>query len=390
VVNPPYDVVVVGLGGMGSSTIYNLANRGFRVIGVDRFGPGHSYGSSHGGARIVRRVYFEAPEYEPLLRRTYELWFKLSRDSGEATIRSCGALIIGGPKSQTIQGSIRSAALGDVPYELLDTEDIQKRFPNLSPPVGSVGFYDAEAGFVNPEATVRLNLRLASAAGADFLFHCNVTAWEDQSTGGIAVKTDHGEIYADRVVLTTGAWAPELLGDIDIHLEAERQIQFWFDSKPDTDRWTPERQPIWILERSQTESWAFGFPITNGTSVKVGFEEMGTPADPSSLERTVSEAEIAAVRSKLIDIAPSLATAQCVRATACMYENTADGNFIIGKHPYNADVIVGCGFSGHGYKFVPVIGEILADLAIDDVSAFPLGRFSPSRPMIRSGSQQRR
>ena len=209
-----YDVIVVGLGGMGSAAAAHLAARGQRVLGLERFGPAHDRGSSHGGSRIIRQSYFEDPAYVPLLLRAYELWDQLADDTGADVITLTGGLFLGRPDSLTVAGSLRAAREWDLPHEMLDAGEIRRRFPTLTPADDEVGLYEAAAGFVRPEVTVAAHLAPGRAAGAELHFDEPVTGWSATAGGGVRVRTTAAEYTAGQLVICPGAWAPELLADL--------------------------------------------------------------------------------------------------------------------------------------------------------------------------------
>ncbi|GAB3869636.1 N-methyl-L-tryptophan oxidase [Dactylosporangium cerinum] len=378
-----YDVIVVGLGGMGSSAAYHLAARGQRVLGLDRHGPAHDQGASHGGSRITRQSYFEDPAYVPLLLRAYELWEALERDSGRDLMDLCGGLMLGAPDSLTVAGSRRSSEQWGLPHEMLDATEIRRRFPNLRPAPHEIGLYERKAGLVRPEETVRANLDLASSHGAALRFEEPVLSWTVGS-GGVSVRTSQGVYSAGELVICPGPWAPSLLADLGIEFSVERQVQFFFQPIGGVEAYLPDRQPIFIWE-GPPGTQAYGFPALDGPSggVKVAFFRGGEVTTPSTIDRSIRPDEIAAVAAHLADRVPGVA-GRFLRGKTCMYTNTVDTHFAIGRHPGLERVTVACGFSGHGFKFVPVVGEILADLALTGATAHPIELFDPRRPRSRA------
>lgn len=376
-----YDVIVLGLGGMGSAAAAHLAERGARVLGLERHGPAHDKGSSHGGSRVTRQSYFEDPAYVPLLLRAFELYERLERDTGRAVATLCGGLMAGRPESRTVAGSLLSAGQWDLPHELLDAKEIRRRFPTLAPADDEVGLYEERAGFLRPENTVSAHLALAARHGAALHFHEPVTGWEPYGDG-VRVRTGDAVYTAGQLVVCPGAWAPALLADIGVPIEAERQVTYWFMPEGGTAAYTPDRHPIYIWEDSEGVQ-SYGFPAIDGPGggVKVAFfREGGTPCTPETVDRTVHEEEVAAMARQAGRFVPGLPGA-FLTATTCMYSNTPDEHFVIARHPGHPDrVSVACGFSGHGFKFVTVVGEILADLALDGETAHPIGLFAPGRP----------
>ncbi|GAA2839764.1 N-methyl-L-tryptophan oxidase [Crossiella cryophila] len=373
-----YDVIVIGLGGMGSAAAYHLAARGSRVLGLDRFGPAHSNGSSHGGSRIIRQSYFEDPAYVPLLLRSYELFDKLANDSGRDVLTVTGGVMIGRPDCLTVAGSKLSAETWNLPHEMLDAMEIRRRFPTLTPAADEVALYEQKAGFVRPEATVGAHLDLADKAGAELHYHEPVLDWTSTATG-VRVRTAAGEYTAAKLVICPGAWAPRLLADLGIPFVIERQVQYWFNPTGGLAPFQPEVHPIYIWEAADGIQ-AYGFPASDGPDggAKVAFFRGGQTCTPETIDRTVHPHEIEAMRRQMLPRIPSL-PGEFQRAATCMYTNTADEHFVIATHPAHERVTVACGFSGHGFKFVPVVGEILADLALTGTTAHPIDLFRPER-----------
>jgi sarcosine oxidase len=376
-----HDVIVVGLGGMGSAAAAHLAARGQRVLGLERFGRAHALGSSHGGSRIIRQSYFEDPAYVPLLLRAYELWDQLERDSGADLLTRTGGIYFGRPELSTVAGSVRSARQWDLPHELLDATEIRRRFPTMTPDDDEMGLYETAAGFVRPEATVAAHLTLAGQRGADLHFDEPVIDWTTTADGGVLVTTESDDYSAGRLVICPGAWAPWLLTDLGLPLTVERQVMYWFQPTEGVDRWTPDRQPIWIHGGAEHQS--YGFPAIDGPGggVKAAFFRHGVVCSPETVDRTVHPDEVAFIAAHLREIFPTM-PGRFLTAAACLYTTTPDEHFVLARHPEHEQVTIACGFSGHGFKFVPVIGEILADLATAGTTAHPIELFDPRRPAL--------
>ncbi|SHG85028.1 N-methyl-L-tryptophan oxidase [Streptoalloteichus hindustanus] len=375
----PYDVVVIGLGGMGGAAAHRLAGRGLRVLGLERFGPAHDRGSSHGGSRIIRQAYFEDPAYVPLVRRAFELWEELERESGRRLLTVTGGLMVGSPDSALVAGSRRSAQHWDLPHEILDAREIRARFPVLTPNDDEVALFEPRAGFVRPEAAVTAHLERAAAAGADLRFGERVLDWHAHPRGeGVRVVTGEGTHFADRAVICPGAWAPALLADLDIPFTVERQVQFWFAPRGGIGPYT--RLPILIWEDATGER-IYAIPAHDdpGDGVKAAFYRRVDVCAADTVDRVVRPAEVDALARHLAPRVPTL-PGTFLRATTCLYTNTPDRHFAIGRHPSHPQVVVACGFSGHGFKFVPVVGEILADLVETGETRHPIALFDPRRP----------
>lgn len=372
----PYDVIVVGVGGMGSAAAYHLAARGQRVLGIERFTPAHDRGSSHGGSRIIRQSYFEDPAYVPLLLRAYDLWEQLAKDSGREVYRVTGGLFSGPPDCLTVSGSRRAAEEWSLPHEVLDAAEVGARFPNFTLQQGNIALYEAMAGFARPEMTVQAHIDLAIGQGATLNFGEQVLEWSE-TAGGVRVTTDRGTYTAGQLVVCPGAWAPELLAEFGIPITIERQVLYWLDPIGGTGPF--ENQPIFIDENAHGKQ-IYGFPAIDGPTggVKVAFFRKGVVCTPDTIDRVVHPQEIAEMRERVGELLPAL-DGPCVHSATCMYSNTPDEHFVIARHPDSANVTVACGFSGHGFKFVPVVGEILADLAMTGATEHPIDLFDPRR-----------
>lgn len=375
-----YDVIVVGLGGMGSAAACHLARRGQRVLGLERFTPAHDRGSSHGRSRVIRQAYFEDPAYVPLVLRAYELWGEAEQATGRDLLLITGALMIGAPDSEVVAGSLRSAREWGLDHELLDAGELQRRFPIFAPTADTVALYEGQAGVVRPEAAVEAHLALAAGAGADLRFEEPVLAWEADSSGdGVAVTTERGIERAGRLVLCPGAWAPDVLAGLGVPLTVERQLQFWFQPSGEADAFLPGRYPVWVWDGGG-DGQPYSLPAIDGLEggVKAAWFRHGRTCTPDTIDRRVTAAEVGEMAEMLRTRVPLL-PGRFLRAVACMYTNTPDQHFVVTLHPAYPQVAVACGFSGHGFKFAPVIGEILADLAITGATAHPIALFDPRR-----------
>jgi sarcosine oxidase len=376
---PAYDVIVVGLGGMGSAAACRLAGRGLRVLGLDRHRPVHDQGSSHGGSRITRQAYFEDPAYVPLLLRAAELWPEIEAASGRTIVHWTGGVMVGRADSRTVAGSLRSAREWDLPHELLDAAAIRRRFPTMTPEPDEVALYERGAGLVIPEESVAAHLGLAARAGAELHHEEPVTGWRAEAGGGVRVTTGHAAYTAGQLVICPGAWAPGLLAGLGVRFGIERQVQFWFAPAAGAGPFRAGRHPVYIWEAAGGRQF-YGFPSFGDPAegVKVAFFRGGAACTPETIDRTVHADEVEAMRAFIAPRMPDL-PATFLRAVTCMYTNTPDEHFVIARHPAHEQVVVACGFSGHGFKFVPVVGEIIADLVADGTTAHPIGLFDPAR-----------
>ncbi|HEX6292114.1 MAG TPA: N-methyl-L-tryptophan oxidase [Herpetosiphonaceae bacterium] len=369
-----YDVIVLGLGGMGSAAAYHLAARGLRVLGLEQFTPGHNLGSSHGGTRIIREAYFEDPAYVPLVQHAYTLWQRLEQATGQQLLQITGGLVIGQPDSELVTGALASARLHDLPHTILSTQDLRERYPMFAFAPHEIGVYEPRAGFLRPEACVLAHLEVAARSGAELHFEERVIGWE-ASDERVEVETERGRYSAGRLVITAGPWAGELIRELAPQLRVERVPVFWFDPQHMAAAFAPQRCPIYIWQREDV-GFFYGFPLIDGR-VKVARHYAGGTTTAATIDRTVHQEEIDELREILTGFIPGLSS-EPVHTSVCMYTNSPDLHFIIDRHPAHANVVVAAGFSGHGFKFSPVIGEMLATMTLDAAAA-PLDLFRWSR-----------
>ena len=355
-----HDVVVVGLGGVGSAAAAVLARRGHRVLGLDQHPPVHALGASHGETRIVRKAYFEGAAYVPLLLRAYDLWLQLG------LLTRTGGLFLGEPGSRVLAGSLATAVAHGLDHELLDAREVTHRFPALTPPGATVALFEPDAGVVSPEQAVQAQLDRATAAGAE-LRQERVTGWTATSSG-VRVETEAGCYDAGALVLAPGGWAPGLV-DLDLPLVVEPRVMHWFDPPGGVGPYAPERFPVWIWERADGTA-PYGVPAVSAAGVKASVHH--SPVRPPAQWTPGGLAEL------LAPLLPGLGSA-VVRSVDCTYTLTPDEHPVVGTHPAHERVVLACGFSGHGFKLTPVLGEVLADLAVEGATAYDLGFLRPDR-----------
>jgi len=362
-----YDVAVAGLGGFGSATAYHLASRGLRVLGLDRHPPAHDLGASHGESRIMRQAYYEGTAYVPLLRRTDELWERLSTDVGEQLLRRTGGLFLGRPGTRVFDGSLLSARDWDIDHEVLDAAEVTRRFRALRPHADTAALYEPQAGVVGPERAVRAHLGLAARAGADLRHDEPLLSWSADDEH-VTVRTSGDTYEVDSLVLTPGRWAGDLLAELDMPLRVEQRVMHWF-RPADPSAFGIGAFPLWIWD-CEDGTAPYGVPMLDGASVKAAVH-YSTVKPPEAW--TPDE-----LAERLAELLPELGNDH-VRSVPCTYTLTPDENFVVGQHPAHPNVVLGCGFSGHGFKFTPVLGEVLADLATGRASTYDLSMFDPRR-----------
>jgi sarcosine oxidase len=372
-----YDVAVVGLGAMGSHTALELATRGRRVLGIDRHRPPHTLGSTHGRTRIIREAYFEEPLYVPIVQRAYDLWRRLEERSGARLLTVTGGLMLGASDSEVVVGARASAVEHDLPYEELSARQVRERFPAYAVPDEHEAILEPRAGFLEPEAAVEATLALAAAAGAELRFDEPVRELE-----GNALRTARGTYVADRVVVAAGPWLPELVPGLAALFTAARQPLLWLDPQ-EPALFTPERFPVFVWEWKP--GWAFyGFPDV-GDGFKVAVHHHGEATTPDTVDRGLRPDDEEAIRELVRRFFPA-GDGELREFAVCLYTNTPDEHFVIDRLPDDERVLVASPCSGHGFKFAPAVGEILADLATGESPRFDLAPFALRRFATRRAS----
>jgi sarcosine oxidase len=372
----PFDVAVIGLGAAGSAALYRLATRGRRAVGIEQFTPGHQRGSSHGETRIIRLGYFEHPSYVPLVRAALALWRALEGEAGEKLLQVTGVLELGAPDGTLVAGTLRSARAHGLPHEVLDAAAVRRRFPALQVPEDFVGVLQPDGGILFPEAAIRVQLALARAAGAEVRTDETVRAIEP-APSGVRIVTDRAVVTAERAIVAAGPWIKRLLPGLPAPLRVTRQVVGWF-APADPALFAPERCPVFMIENG--DGLFYGFPAGAKPGIKFAkHHHADQTVDPDTPVEPLTDADEAMLRAALAAHLPS-ANGQLLNHQTCLYTLAPDGDFIIDHLPGAAGVIVASPCSGHGFKFAPVVGDILADLATagctrHDISRFRLARF---------------
>lgn len=372
-----YDVAVVGLGGMGSAILAHCAARGVSAIGLEQFAPAHDLGSSHGRTRMIRKAYFEDPAYVPLVLRAYELWPELERATGQEILRLTGLLSVGEEASEIIQGTRRAAGEHNLLVESLSRREVKARYPTLELWKDEVALFEIDGGVLNPERAIRAHLQLAESSGAEMRFGIAMEAWHATDKGFEVRLSDGTHISASKLVLALGAWFQETLESLGIRIRVQRNIQAWFC--PKTHAYDASGFPGFLLNRRGLPAPLYGFPDF-GDGIKAAFHGLGDLTDAKQIDREIDRArDVEPIVRALEQWMPG--AAQTLReAKPCMYTLTPDEHFVIDRHPDHANLILCGGFSGHGFKFAPVVGEIGAELALDggsrhEIKFLSLGRF---------------
>jgi sarcosine oxidase len=361
---------------MGSAAVWRLAKRGRRVLGLDRLHPPHTQGSSHGRSRIIREAYYEHPLYVPLVRRAYDLWADLESESGRRLLRPTGGLMIGPPEGVLVSGARRSAVTHGLPFDELSASEMRSTFPAIAPEDPVVGILEPRAGVLLPERCVEAALDSARRRGAELHFDEAVVGWSPEE-GGVVVRSENGTYSASRCILATGAWlAP--MARATLPLTVERQTAFWFRPLAHPERFSPESLPVYIWEW-EPDRFFYGFPDL-GDGIKIARHHEGESVQPDSVRREVGSEEEEGIRGLMRRFLPD-GNGRLLDASVCLYTNTPDRHFLVDRHPESSSVLLASPCSGHGFKFAPAIGEVLARLACDEDPEFDLSPFRAGRLM---------
>jgi sarcosine oxidase len=370
-----FDVIVIGVGGMGAAAAAELARRGRRVLGLEQFALVHERGSSHGHTRIIRKAYFEQSAYVPLLQRAYERWYALEQERGQHLFTECGCLSIGVENGDLISGVRRSAAEHRLSVEQLPPVELRRRYPAFHFDDSYHGILERDAGFLYVEPCVQAFVDQARFLGAELHEQEPVRSWRADHDA-VVVETDRQTYTAARLVITAGAWAAQLLGSLGLPLTVTRKVLLWF-ATADPTLFRRDRFPVYIAETP--EGNYYGFPAVDGFGHKVARHDGGpVVADPVAVDRQVSDDDTRDCRQFLQAHLP-LVNGPLQHSKVCLYTLTPDRHFLIDVHPHHPHVAVAAGFSGHGFKFASVVGEILADLADKGRTELPIEMFRIGR-----------
>jgi sarcosine oxidase len=373
------DVLVVGGGTMGSFTLWRLAARGVRALGFERFTPGHDRGAGHGESRMIRTAYYEGPQYVPLVRAAFSLWRDLERETATPLLEMNGALMIGRPDGELVAGALASAREHGLRNRLLDTSQAGREYPQHRLRPGEVVLWEEGAGALRPEAAIAAAAARARALGATLLEQQAVSRL--RAAADVVEVTAGGMTYrAPRAVVAVGAWTQGLLEGAnpappELPLEVTREVMAWFPARR-PGLFSRDRFPGFM--RDEGDAIWYGLASPDGHSVKVGLHHGGRPTDPDAVDREIHAEDVAPLARRVQEHMPDLGPAP-VRGVACTYTSTPDRHFLVGAVPGLPNVTVLAGFSGHGFKFAPVIGEIASDLATTGATRHPVEGFAPDR-----------
>ena len=384
--NKSFDTIVAGLGAAGSATTYQLAKRGARVLGIDRFSPPHAHGSSHGETRITRLAIGEGAHYTPLAMRSHEIWREIEQATDRELLVQTGGLIISGQTSTAamhvrgfFDNTVLAARKHAIPHELLDASAIRRRFPAFNVRDGDVGYYEPSAGYLRPEACVDAQLLLAENHGAELKRNETILGFENQPEG-VLVHTSTDTYRARTVVLSVGPWLPAFLDPSHVHLfKVTRQVLFWFEPRAALEIFQAPRFPVYIWEPQNATQAVYGFPALDGDGVKIASGAYGSPVTPEDANREVSAGEIDTMYREVVQPQFPNLSATCAKAVTCLYTVTPDAGFVIDRSTHNPNVLIVSACSGHGFKHSAAIGEAIAELILNGRSRFDLSPFRLSR-----------
>jgi sarcosine oxidase len=383
-IEPPFDVAVVGLGAMGSAAVHHLVARGARVVGFEQFEPVHEHGSSHGDTRMFRLGYFEGGGYVPLLRRAYDNWRALERETGADLLTVTGVLHIGPEKGELVTGVIAASEMHGLPHEVFDPETAGRRFPQFAMESGELAVLDPAGGFVLPETTIRVMHTASAGRGAVLRFGTRVLDIAP-GDGGVAIRTGEQTVRARKAIIAAGSYVDALVPRLKGVVKPIRTVVGWYRPR-DGFNVAPGRMPAYL--RQVGEDSFFGFPMVGAPGMKFGrhghlFEDI----DPEAPNPSVNDRDRALLDDFARDYLP--AAGEGADYATCRYTLLPDDYFLIDRLPGEPNVIVASPCSGHGFKFVPVVGEILADMALEGGTCLPVGDFTFAALDGRAGRASR-
>ncbi len=370
------DVIVIGTGAVGSAAMYYLARNGVDVIGLDRFPAAHDKGSSHGQTRIIRLAYFEHPDYVPLLKRSFELWEELEKVSGIDLYTESGLIQVGPPDGEIVAGVRESAAMHNLTVEDVTQSDLKDFYPGFSIPDGMEAVFEKRAGFLKVEKCIETFLDLADKSGAQLHTGIEVLGWQLDSDDRVKVTTNEGAFAADRIIVTAGAWAGDLIKGLGVNLTVVRKPLFWFQS--DNIYELDSGCPAFFYETS--EGSFYGFPAIDELGLKVAEHTGGEPViNPLDVDRSKHRSDEAKIEYFLQEYLTAMNSPTLTDHKVCMYTRSPDEDFIIDKVEEYPQVSYVAGLSGHGFKMASVLGEIMADMATKGSTEYPIEFLSANR-----------
>ena len=383
-----FDAAVVGLGAMGSATVYQLAKRGKRVLGIDQFAPPHAFGSSHGATRITRQAIGEGEQFVPLVLRSYEIWPEIEAAAGKQLLSITGGLIMASERSDESPGAskfldqtIKSAVKFGIAHSVLDTDQIRSRFPQFNLVGDERGYYEPTMGFLRPELCIETQLAMAETLGAEIHPHEKLLEFAT-TANGIRVRTSADQYNVDHLVLSVGPWAASVLPEFASLFKVYRQVLFWFDLDSPLEAYLPGKFPvfIWAFGRHR-DNFVYGFPAIDGLGggIKIASEQRSVESDPSHIDREVKPEEVDEIYQTYVQKRLPGVSNRCLKAVTCLYTCLPDSGFVVDFHPKHPNIVIVSPCSGHGFKHSAAIGEAVAELVVDGQSAMDLSAFRMAR-----------
>lgn len=382
-----FDAAVLGLGALGSATLFQLSRRGVRVLGIDQFAPPHPYGSSHGATRITREAIGEGRHLTPIAQRSHQLWREIEHEAGVSLFSATGLLILSGAERTSythvpnfFANTIAAAREHKIPHELLDASEIRRRFSQFRLRDDESGYWEPGGGYVRPEECIAAQLGLARKYGAKTQLNEHVSAFH-AGAEGVILECANNTYCARTLIVAAGPWLPGLLESGPASaFRVFRQTTFWYPASDDS--FGVEQFPVFIWELSGRSQPLYGFPDIDGAGVKIATEQFETATHPANVDRNVSPAECGSMhQSYVAPFLPALG-ARCTRASACLYTVTSDFNFVIDRHPDDERVILASCCSGHGFKHSAALGEALAEITLEGKSRLDLAPFRRTRSSV--------
>ena len=372
-----YDVIIIGLGAMGSAASYYLSKNGVKVLGLDTYEPPHKLGSSHGHTRVIREAYHEGTSYVPIVKKAYELWNELDHEIEDKLILEYGGMYLG-DDGKYLSDAKKSAKKYDIPIKEFSSKEIKEKYNILNPPNNFKGLLENRSGAVFPEKAISNFLSKSINNGSSHNYNEKVIVWEKQSKF-YKVETDKNNYFAEKLIFSSGAWIKNLVPSLKLPVKIERQVLFWFDPIKDKDKFHYSNMPNtgWDLDNGME---FYTQPNIENKGFKVAMHHNGKFISENDLNRESNADDLSIVKNFLEEYIP-LANGKLIDSRVCVYTNTPDLDFIIDFYPNDENIIICSPCSGHGFKFTPAIGEICSELVINNAANYDLSEFSIKRLM---------
>lgn len=373
-----FDVAVIGAGTMGMAAGAFLAQKKVETVLIDAFDPPHNHGSHHGDTRMIRHAYGEGRHYVTLVKRAQQLWEELEEQTSYRIFKKTGVIGLGSKDSSFLKETIAAARKYELPLEVLNSDEVNENWPGFSVPEHFIGCYEAESGFIYSENAIRAYKEMALKNGAELVTNTPVQHIEIDDKIGVKIITENKVFRAKKVIITVGAWASKLLPDLKLPIQPTRKAFGWFGAPGNL--YDQSSFPSFYIE--DQDDMCYGFPSIDGAGLKIGRSDGGQKIDPNQHTQNFGQydSDEGELRSFLASYMPE-ANGTLIQGKTCLYTLSTDNDFIIDHHPENDRLIFACGFSGHGFKFASVMGEVLTQLATEgrskyDISPFSLKRFT--------------